>query len=342
MAARRPRRRHRPGRVTAKETIGPRRVLARTIAAALSAALALSACNGVPTPDMPPARNRHPAAAAGIPPSAIPPDSAIPRDSLGATMRRGLALLAQTGDSLPGYVGANLRCLSCHLDGGRRPLFSLVGAFVRYPRFVDRSGTVATIEDRINFCFTRSLAGRALPSGSREMHDMVSYLAFLSTGVAPGAHVQGEGTPPITALPGDSARGSALYAARCARCHAADGGGTAAAPAVWGPRSFTIAAGMAREQRLAAFIRHAMPFDQPGSLNDQEAFDLASFVMSHPRPDLPGKSHDWPAGGAPPDVPYATTGHQAFHPPPVIARTGDPLGMIVPLPSALARPPATR
>ena len=267
----------------------------------------------------------------------VPPDSAIPHDSLGASMRRGLALLAHTGDSLPGYVGANLRCLSCHLDGGRRPLFSLVGSFVRYPRFVDRSGTVATIEDRINFCFTRSLSGRALPAGSREMHDMVSYLAYLSSNIPPGAHVRGEGTPRIATLPTDSARGSALYGAQCARCHAADGAGTVVAPAVWGPRSFSIAAGMAREQRLAAFIRHAMPFDKPGTLSDQEAYDLAGFLMSHPRPDLPAKSRDWPAGGAPTDVPYATTGHQAFHPPPLTARTGDTLDMIVPLPTALPR-----
>jgi thiosulfate dehydrogenase len=272
--------------------------------------------------------------------SIVPPDSAIPHDSLGASARRGSALLAHTSDSLPRYVGANLRCLSCHLDGGRRPLFSLVGAFVRYPRFVDRSGTIATIEDRINFCFTRSLAGRALPAGSREMHDMVSYLAFLSSNVPPGAHVRGEGTPHIVTLTADSARGSALYGAQCARCHAADGAGTVVAPAVWGPRSFTIAAGMAREQRLAAFIRHAMPFDRPGTLSDQDAYDLAAFVMSHPRPDLPAKSHDWPGGGAPSDVPYSTTGHHAFHPVHLIARTGDTLGMIVPLPAALPRSPA--
>jgi thiosulfate dehydrogenase len=54
-------------------------------------------------------------------------------------------------------------------------------------------------------------------------------------------------------------------------------------------------------------VRHAMPFDQPGTLTDQEAFDLAAFVMSHPRPDLPGKEHDWPGGDAPADVPYGTS-----------------------------------
>ncbi len=313
----------------------------RGVTAALVMAVIASACSAPAPPDMThDAARRPPATTDTIDASVVPPDSAIPHDSLGASMRRGLALLAHTGDSLSGYVGANLRCLSCHLDGGRRPLFSLVGSFVRYPRFVDRSGAVATIEDRINFCFTRSLAGRALPGRSREMHDMVSYFAFLSSNVPPGAHVRGEGTPAIAILSGDSARGSSLYGAQCTRCHAADGAGTVVAPAVWGPRSFTIAAGMAREQRLASFLRQAMPFDRPGTLSDQEAYDLAAFVMSHPRPDLPAKSRDWPAGGAPSDVPYATTGHQAYHPPPLIARTGDTLDMIVPVPVVLPRSPA--
>lgn len=313
-------------------------VLTAGLAIVLAIVLAVFACGPPAPPDtMHDAAVRPPVATDTIDASVVPPDSAIPHDSLGASMRRGLALLAHTGDSLPGYVGANLRCLSCHLDGGRRPLFSLVGSFVRYPRFVERSGAVATIEDRINFCFTRSLAGRALLPRSREMHDMVSYFAFLSSNVPPGAHVRGEGTPYIATLTSDSARGSSLYAAQCARCHAADGGGTVVAPPVWGVRSFTIAAGMAREQRLASFIRHAMPFDRPGTLSDQDAYDLAAFVMSQPRPDLPAKSRDWPAGGAPPDVPYATAGHQAYHPPPLIARTGDTLGMIVPLPVALPR-----
>ena len=63
-----------------------------------------------------------------------------------------------------------------------------------------------------------------------------------------------------------------------------------------------------------------MPFDKPGSLTDQEATDVASFVDSHPRPDSPGKEMDWPLGGAPGDVPYATKGHVPANPVPVLAR----------------------
>lgn len=258
--------------------------------------------------------------------SVVPPDSAMPRDSLGASMRRGRALLLHTHDSLPAYAPSDLRCVSCHLDNGRRPLMTLVGAFARYPRWVDRSARVASIEDRINYCLARSLSGRALPVTSRPMRDMVSYLAFLSTGVPTRGFVRGEGTPSVPKLDGDSARGASLFVRECVRCHGAAGegslrtGDTLRAPALWGPRSFTVAAGMARPARATAFIRHAMPYDRPGSLTDQEAADLAAFVLSRPRPDFAGKSRDWPAGGAPNDVPYATLGHAAYRPPPLITR----------------------
>ena len=34
------------------------------------------------------------------------------------------------------------------------------------------------------------------------------------------------------------------------------------------------------------------------------AFDVAAYVNSQPRPDFPGKQHDWPKGGKPADIPY--------------------------------------
>lgn len=282
--------------------------------------------------------------------SVVPPDSAMPGGALGLSIRRGRALLEHTRDSLPRYAPSNLRCVSCHLDDGRRADGApLLGVYARYPRFVARSGAVVSIEDRINFCFTRSLAGRRLPATSREMEDITSYLAFLSTGVPTGAHVRGEGIPRMPKLVGDVARGGTLYIANCMRCHATNGDGgpvpapvrgpttPAFAPALWGPRSFAIGAGLARVERAAAFIRTMMPYDKPGTLTDQQAYDVAAFVLSHPRPDQPGKANDWPAGDAPADVPYATRGHRASHLPALIRRTGDTTDMMVPAPSPVNR-----
>jgi thiosulfate dehydrogenase len=158
------------------------------------------------------------------------------------------------------------------------------------------------------------------------MRDIVNYLAHISRGVRVGDHVPGEGMPQMPRLVGDAKAGAAIYAARCARCHAADGSGIPPATPLWGPRSFSIGASMAREERAASFIRHNMPFDSAGVLSDQQAYDVAAFVVSHPRPDAPGKELDWPTGDAPYDVPYATTNHVAYRPPPIIAvKNGFPL-----------------
>lgn len=262
--------------------------------------------------------------------------SSLPSDSLGASIRRGLALIIHTPDSLPHYVGGNLACASCHLQEGRRAdAAPLNGVFARYPKYLDRSAAVIPIEDRVNYCFTRSLAGSRIPNHSREMQDIVAYLAFLSRGVPVGAHVKNEGMPTMVRLTGDSARGQELFAATCARCHGADGAGVAAVPAVWGPKSFSIGASMAREERAASFIRHNMPFDTPGVLTDQQAYDVAAYVTSMPRPDLPGKEHDWPVGGTPSDAPYNTVDHRAYHPPRLLPRParGDAL---VPPPAPIA------
>lgn len=238
-----------------------------------------------------------------------PAESAIPGGPLGTSIRRGEALLAATTDSLPRYTPSGLRCLSCHLDNGRRANASpLVGVSARYPTYSARSGRAYTIEDRINDCFRRSLNGRALPAGGNDMRDIVVYLAWLSRGVPIGAAVEGQGLPKLAPLAGDTTRGRALFGEQCARCHGAGGAGTTVAPPLWGPRSFNIGAGMARLRTAAAFIHANMPYDRPGTLTDQQAFDVAAFVISRPRPDFPGKENDWPNGGAPPDVAYHTRG----------------------------------
>jgi thiosulfate dehydrogenase len=325
-----------------------RRIVAQSVW--LAAMLVLVACGGVSpvkTIDIHvPSRD---ADADTVDASVVPPDSAMPVSALGRAMRRGRALLQHTRDSLPQYVGANLRCVSCHVDDGRRvDAAPLVGAFARYPRYVDRAGAVVTLEERINYCFTRSLAGRRLPNSSREMQEIVSYLAFLSIGVPTGAHVRGEGMVRMPKLTGDTARGAKLLISACVRCHGASGQGgpmpgggksglPAFAPALWGPRSFSIGAGLARVERAAAFIRTVMPYDRPGTLDDQQAYDLATYILARPRPDLPGKAADWPHGNTPADVPYATQGHAAYHPPPLIRRSGDTSEMVVGPPAAVRR-----
>ena len=276
------------------------------------ATLAIAACSGQPRERPTRSGVESAAPARGVP----RPSGRLPDGPLGASIRRGQALLLHTRDSLPRFAPSKLRCVSCHLDTAQRlNAIPLVGVHARFPRYIDRAGSVVTLEDRVNFCFTRSLAGRAIPTDGRDMHDIVAYLAFISTGIPVYGHVPGEGLAAMPRLVGDTTRGAHLFATTCVVCHGATGGG-AVAPPLWGAHSFSMGASTAREERMASFVRHNMPFDRPGTLTDQQAYDVAAYVVSHGRPDFPGKEHDWPHGDAPYDVPYNTAGHRAYRPPP--------------------------
>jgi len=247
-------------------------------------------------------------------PFRVPAESEVKDTVVLAAIRRGRAILSGTRDSLPKNVGNRLRCVSCHMgDGQQANKMPFVGVYARFPQYRPRSATVEIIEDRINDCFERSMNGKALPRDSRPMRDIVAYLAFLSYGIPVGAQVEGQGLARLEPLVGDTASGRELFKSKCTQCHGADGQGgradTAVAivgPPVWGPQSFNVGAGMARLRTAAAFIRVAMPYDNPGSLTAQQAYDVAAYVTSRPRPDFARKAGDWPNGDPPPDVAYPT------------------------------------
>ena len=240
-------------------------------------------------------------------PFRVPLESEVRDSTVLAAVRRGRALLANTRDSLPAHVGNKLRCVSCHMGDGLEPnKMPLIGVYARFPQYRPRSGTVEIIEDRINDCFERSMNGKALARDGKPMRDIVAYLSFLSYGIPVGASVEGQGIPRLDPVPTDTTRGREVFAASCTVCHGADGQGTNAAPPLWGPHSYNIGAGMARVRTAAAFVKQAMPFDKPGTLTAQQAYDVAAYINSRPRPDFPEKAEDWPNGDPPPDVAYPT------------------------------------
>ena len=237
----------------------------------------------------------------------VPSESEVRDTVVLASVRRGRALLNHTRDSLPQHVGNGLVCTNCHQKDGTLPNgMGWVGVYARFPQYRGRAGATQLIEDRVNDCFKRSLNGRPLTPESREMRDIVAYMAFLSTGYPVGAETDGQGLPKMEPLKGDTVRGAATFTMRCARCHGVTGGGTMLAPPLWGARSYNVGAGMARVRTAASFIKHWMPQDSAGVLSAQDAFDVASYIDSRPRPDFKGKEKDWPHGDPPPDVAYAT------------------------------------
>src|SRR5699024_6514152 len=92
-------------------------------------------------------------------------------------------------------------------------------------------------------------------------------------------------------------RGEEVYEASCAVCHSSDGegmtaGGETVFPPVWGDGSYNWGAGMSRIPMLAAFVKRNMPLGQPGTLSDQEAWDVAQYINSHERPQDPRYTGD--------------------------------------------------
>ena len=243
-----------------------------------------------------------------------------------ATEEYGRRLVAHTAELLGPdqpdperrYISSRLNCGSCHLATGTQPgTLTLLQTDEHFPRFSGRAGTMTDIEDRINECMQRSMNGRALPMDSPEMIAIASYLRSL------GAQYQatGEGQrraeePPPFKTPNraaDIAKGEEVFSARCSICHGVDGEGLLAAtersegylfPPLWGPDSFNNGAGMHRVLTAARFIKALMPLGE-ATLSDDEAFDVAAFINSKPRPEMPGLERDYPDRGSKPvDNPY--------------------------------------
>ncbi|MDE2461406.1 MAG: c-type cytochrome, partial [Gammaproteobacteria bacterium] len=188
-----------------------------------------------------------------------------------------------------------LNCSSCHLDSGRRadsaPMWA---AYVAYPKYRSKNHRVNTLEERIQDCFRFSMNGKPPSADSPVMVALVEYFRWLATGLPVGITPKGAGYPPLPAppQPPDLQRGSAIYAANCAMCHGSNGEGRGARgtqvfPPLWGPESFNRGAGMQRLSTAAAFIKANMPYGAAGLLSDQQVWDVAAFVVSHPRPPDP-------------------------------------------------------
>lgn len=232
-----------------------------------------------------------------------------------ATEAYGKRLLAQTpellgpdvADPKMRFTSSRLSCGSCHLGTGAEPgTLSLPDAVQHYPRFSARVGASTTIEDRVNECMTRSMNGRALPKNSPEMIAMAAYIKSLGDqDAAAGANRPKAKEPPVFKTPAraaDRKAGKKILEQKCASCHQTDGSGLLAAaspihgyafPPLWGPDSFNTGAGMHRVLTAARFIKARMPLGKPDLTND-EAFDVAAYVNSRPRPEMPHLDLDYP------------------------------------------------
>jgi thiosulfate dehydrogenase len=259
----------------------------------------------------------------------VPQMGALPYDAAGMLVRRGYDLVTATyahigpavADEAKRFAGNNLACSNCHLNAGTKkfgiPLWGLKDLF---PQYSFEGGKEITIQDRINSCMTRSMNGKPLPVDSEEMKAFVAYIDFLSTGAKRGETLSGlgSGKMPILGRAADPVRGKTLYAKACAVCHQSNGQGVLRdphllnfgylTPPLWGPDSFNNGAGMATLITFANFIHFNMPngtsYTRP-RLRQQEAWDIAAYVISQPRPQRAGLDKDFPdLLRKPADIPY--------------------------------------
>ena len=204
------------------------------------------------------------------------------------------------------HLTNGMNCQNCHLNAGTQPYGNNYGSVAStYPKYRGRSGAIEDIYKRVADCFERSLNGTAPKVGSKEMEAIVAYINYVGSNVKKGDKAKGSGIYELALLDraADPVKGKELYTAKCVSCHQADGSGMMNAdkiayqyPPLWGDHSYNHGAGLYRLSRFAGYIKANMPLGasyKAPMLSDEEAWDLAAYVNSMPRPskDL---SNDWP------------------------------------------------
>jgi thiosulfate dehydrogenase len=241
-----------------------------------------------------------------------PPDSTkIPNTAEGDLIRYGRELVAHTALYLGPRgkvmsISNGMNCQNCHLKAGKK-LYgnNYAGVAATYPKFRARSGTIETIEKRVNDCIERSLNGKKLPENGTEMRAFVAYIKWVGSEVEKGVYPASAGIPdlPLLNRAADPVRGKIIYRIHCTRCHGTDGEGLREGsslewkyPPLNNEDSYNTGAGLFRLSRLAGYVKANMPngttYQNP-TLTDEEAWDVAAYINSLPRP-IKQFHNDWP------------------------------------------------
>lgn len=231
------------------------------------------------------------------------------------------------------YVTTVTACSSCHFTGGQVPFGSPVYQSPSKYRpdpvtglgpYFRPLGYHRDLEDSIIDCFRNCMnAERAPDKDDPVMVALVNYVQWVADGITdPVVRDDWNLLPPeagprlpsiagVSAMSADPARGAALYANRCSDCHDEDGPGAGEyrfgeerprIPALWGDRDgYSRGAAFYRTPVLAAYVQKHMPYDDPETLGNQDALDIAAFINAPDKPRPGGMAdqmycHDDPDG----------------------------------------------
>ncbi|HWY99367.1 MAG TPA: c-type cytochrome [Bacteroidia bacterium] len=252
----------------------------------------------------------------------IPDSSALAKEPDAELIRYGEKLIANTSyylgpKGIVAHMSNGMNCQNCHQQAGTKTFGNNFGAVASmYPRFRPRSGTIENIYKRVNDCMQRSLNGKALDTTGKEMLAMTAYIKWVGKDVPKGKTIAGAGGGEIAYLDraADTNKGEAVFVQKCGLCHGSKGAGLPNAngigyqyPPLWGEHSYNNGAGILRLARLSTYVKNNMPFGadyKNPQLTDEEAWDVAAFINSQPRPAF-DMSADWPDMSAKPiDYPY--------------------------------------
>lgn len=214
-------------------------------------------------------------------------------------------------------ISNGMNCQNCHQQAGTKVFgnnYGMVAAM--YPVFRSRSGRIENVKERINECLERSLSGKPLDTTSRETQAIYAYINWVGQGINKNNIPRGAGAGELKYLDraADTNKGKEVFYLKCTACHGAGGKGALNSdengytyPPLWGEHSYNNGASMSRIGKLATYIKNNMPFgvtyDAP-QLSDEEAWDVAAFIDSKPRPSF-DFSADWPKlEDKPIDYPY--------------------------------------
>ncbi|QTE36351.1 c-type cytochrome [Mucilaginibacter gossypii] len=256
-------------------------------------------------------------ASAGTTPRRVPADawkapeeSTIPVGKAGDAIRYGRELIAHTAQYFGpkgsvAMITNGMNCQNCHLAGGTKIFGNDYAGFISsYPKMSGRSGKVEPASERIAECFERSLAGKVPDTAGKEVQAILAYMKWIGKDVKKGQKLFGSATEKIAFMDhaADPEKGKEVFVMKCQSCHGSNGEGllnadqkTYANPPLWGKHSYNDGAGMYRLTNLAGFVKNNMPFGatyQSPQLTDEEAWNVAAFINTQPRPHK-DQHKDW-------------------------------------------------